>query len=66
MDNFNKTLKNYLAGQGLSQSDVAEKLQLSRTIVSNYLNGQRNFGKIVANKWSDAFGIDPNGYPLDW
>lgn len=59
MDNFNKTLKNYLAGQGLSQSDVAEKLQLSRTIVSNYLNGQRNFGKIVANKWSDAFGIDP-------
>lgn len=59
MDNFNKTLKNYLAGQGLSQSDVAEKLQLSRTIVSNYLNGQRNFGKIIANKWSDAFGIDP-------
>lgn len=59
MENFNITLKNYLAGQGLTQSDVAEKLQLSRTIVSNYLNGQRNFGKIVATKWAETFGIDP-------
>lgn len=59
MDTFNTTLKNYLAGQGMTQSEVAEKLNLSRTIVSNYLNGQRNFGKIIANKWAETFGIDP-------
>jgi len=59
MENFNKTLKNYFAGQGLSQGDIADKLQTSRTIVSNYLNGQRNFGKIVATRWSQVFNIDP-------
>lgn len=32
MKNFNKTLKNYFAGQGLTKSDVAERLQISRTI----------------------------------
>ena len=35
MENFNKTLKNYFAGQGLTQSDVAERLQISRTIANN-------------------------------
>jgi transcriptional regulator with XRE-family HTH domain len=59
MENFNEILKNYLAGQGLTQADVADKMNISRTIVSNYLNGQRNFGKLVANRWADAFGIDP-------
>lgn len=58
MEKFNKILKNYLAGQGLHQSDIAIRLGLSRTIVNNYLNGQRNFGKLVATRWQEAFGID--------
>ena len=41
MKNFNKTLKNYFAGQGLTQSDVAERLQISRTVATNYLNGYK-------------------------
>ena len=56
--NFHETLKNYFAGQKMTQNDVAERLQLSRTIVSNYLNGQKNFGRHAAMKWADAFGID--------
>lgn len=59
MENFNETLKNYLAGQGMTQGKVAEKIGLSRTIVSNYLNGQRRFGKLSAHRWSEAFNIDP-------
>lgn len=58
MENFHKTLKNYFAGQGMTQGDIAERMGISPTIVSNYLNGQRNFGKLVATRWSDAFGID--------
>ena len=59
MENFNETLKNYLAGQGMTQGKVAEKIGLSRTIVSNYLNGQRRFGKLSAQRWSEALNIDP-------
>lgn len=58
MENFNKILKNYLAGQGLNQSEIAIRLGLSRTIVNNYLNGQRNFGKLSAERWGKEFGID--------
>ena len=58
MENFNKSLKNYFAGRGLSQNDIASQLNVSPTIVNNYLNGQRPFGKLVATRWQEAFGID--------
>lgn len=58
MGTFHEKLKNHFAGQGLTQSDVAERLHLSRTIVSNYLNGQKNFGRHSAIKWAKTFGID--------
>lgn len=58
MRNFNKTLKNYFAGQGLTQSDVAERLQISRTVATNYLNGNKTFGRKAAMKWANAFSID--------
>ena len=56
--NFNETLKNYFAGQGMTQQDVADKLHVSRTIVTNHLNGIRNFGRHTAQRWADTFGID--------
>lgn len=58
MENFHETLKNFFAGQGMTQQDVAERLNLSRTIVSNYLNGQKNFGRHSAMKWGAVFSID--------
>ena len=59
MENFSQNLKNFFAGQGMTQQDVADKLQVSRTIVTNYINGQKNFGRVAAMKWGDVFGIDP-------
>lgn len=56
--NFHETLKNYFVSQKMTQNDVAERLNLSRTIVSNYLNGQKNFGRHSAMKWANTFGID--------
>ncbi len=58
MENFNNTLKNYFAGQGLTQGDVAERLQISRTVATNYLNGNKTFGRKAAMKWANTFGID--------
>ena len=58
MENFNQILKNYFAGQGLTQSDVAERLQVSRTVATNYLNGNKTFGRKAAMKWANTFGID--------
>lgn len=58
MENFTQNLKNFFAGQGMTQQNVADKLQVSRTIVTNHLNGQRPFGKNAAQKWADVFGID--------
>lgn len=58
MEDFNKTLKNYFAGQGLTQSDVAERLQISRTVATNYLNGNKTFGRKAAMRWANTFGID--------
>ena len=59
MENFNEKLKKWFVGQGIKQTDIAEKLNVSPTIVNNYLNGQRRFGKNVALKWSNAFGLNP-------
>lgn len=59
MENFNEKLKKWFAGQGIKQTDIAEKLNVSPTIINNYLNGQRRFGKNVALKWSNAFGLNP-------
>lgn len=58
MEDFTQKLKNYFAGQGMTQQNVADKLQVSRTIVTNHLSGQRPFGRLAAHRWSEAFGID--------
>lgn len=59
MNDFNEKLKKWFAEQGIKQTDIAERLDVSPTIVNNYLNGQRRFGKNVALKWSNAFGLNP-------
>lgn len=59
MEDFTQNLKNFFAGQGMTQQDVANRLQVSRTIVTNYINGQKSFGKNAAMKWGEAFNIDP-------
>ena len=58
MNTFHKTLKNYFAGQGMNQNEIAASLGVSPTIVNNYLNGQRPFGRLVAHRWAEKFGVD--------
>lgn len=59
MEDFNEKLKKWFAEQKIKQTDIAERLKVSPTIVNNYLNGHRRFGKNVAIKWSNEFGLNP-------
>lgn len=59
MEEFSQNLKNFFAGQGMTQGDVADKLQVSRTIVTNYINGQKTFGRKAAMRWASEFNLDP-------
>ena len=53
-------LKKYFRVQGMSQTEIAEKLQTSQQQVSQLLNGKRAFGARTAQAWSDAFGFRVN------
>lgn len=57
-ENLNK-LKKYLRLQGLSQSKIAEELNVSQAYVNLLLNGKNNFGIETALKWRDKFGFNP-------
>lgn len=53
---ISEQLKKYFGAMGITQSEIAAKLGVSQQAVGAYLNGQP-FGKKVAQKWSDTFGI---------
>lgn len=59
MNDFHEKLKFLFKKNHISPKEIAIKLGISGTMVSYYLNGQREFGGNVAMKWGQAFGIDP-------
>ena len=59
MEDFCTTLKLFFKKAHISQKDITERLGISLTMVSYYLNGQREFGGNVAMKWGQTFGLDP-------
>jgi len=54
-----KKLKVFFDNQKLTQQDIANKLGVSQAAVSALLNG-KPFGKKLAQKWGNIFGIKPN------
>ena len=57
--NIGIKLKVFFDEHGFTQQDVADKLGVSQAAVSALLNG-KPFGKKLAQKWGDTFGIKPN------
>lgn len=51
-------LRNFLKSQGYNQNQIAEKLGVSRVVVSTLLNGREAFGKKRAMAWAEAFGLN--------
>jgi transcriptional regulator with XRE-family HTH domain len=54
-----KKLKNFFHDLGYTQQYIAVQLGVSQSFVNRLLNG-KPFGKQLAKKWGDAFGIQPN------
>lgn len=52
-----KEIKDYLAAEGLTMTEVASRLGCSQQAVSNQLSG-RKIGENVARKWAEVFGFD--------
>lgn len=59
-ENQRRLLREFLSKQKLTQQEVADILGIKQTNVSALLRGERNFGRKMAEKWSNAFGIRVN------
>ena len=55
-----RLLREFLSSQKLTQQEVADILGIMQTNVSALLRGERNFGKKMAERWSNAFGLRVN------
>lgn len=55
---FTENLKKFFSDKGMTQDDVANKLQVSRVRVNSLINGKKPFGGNVAMTWQDVFGIN--------
>lgn len=58
LDKMRIALKKFFAEKGLSQTKIAEMVGTSQQTISGLLSN-RNFGKRTAQKWSEAFGLNP-------
>lgn len=56
---ISECLKSYFEEKGIQQKDIASRLGVSQAAVSALLNG-KPFGKKVAEKWGNEFGIKPS------
>lgn len=58
LDKMRIALKKFFADKNLSQTKIAEIVGTSQQTISGLLSN-RNFGKRTAQKWSEAFGLNP-------
>lgn len=54
---FCEDLKEFFKAQGLTQQNIAERFGVSQQYVASLLNGTTTFGKKVAHKWAEEFGL---------
>ena len=57
MDDIGNKLKEYFDNKGITQSDIAEKLGVSKAYVNALFTGKRAFGKKQAEAWVNLFGL---------
>lgn len=57
MDDVGSKLKEYFENKGITQSEIAEKLGVSKAYVNALFTGKRAFGKKQAEAWVNLFGL---------
>ena len=56
-DNIGKKLKTLRKGRGLSQQQLAEKMEISRASISNYEVGRRSPHLSELRRFADFYGV---------
>ena len=56
-DNKISMLRDFFEQQGITQEEIARRLGVHKSYVNQLMTGNKQFGKGVAKKWSDQFGI---------
>ena len=56
---FTKQLKKIMAEKGLTQKELAKKLNVTDVFISNYLNGKRNPKPTTIYKFANALNVSP-------
>ena len=57
MANIGGSLSNWLLENNLTQLDVAKKLNVSEQYINALVNGRSHFGKKMAARWQNKFGL---------
>lgn len=57
MADIGNRLKEYFDNKGITQSEIAEKLGVSKAYVNALFTGKRAFGKKQAEAWVNLFGL---------
>lgn len=57
MANIGFKLKEYFDSKGITQSEIAYRLGVSKAYVNSLFTGKREFGKQQAENWSNLFGL---------
>ena len=50
-------LRDFFEQQGITQEEIARQLGVHKSYVNQLMTGNKQFGKGVAKKWSDQFGL---------
>lgn len=54
---FTEALTHFFDEQGISQTDIANRLKVSKAYINALFTGKQNFGKKQAEKWEKEFGL---------
>nr|DAZ74521.1 MAG TPA: helix-turn-helix domain protein [Caudoviricetes sp.] len=57
MTNVGSELRKYFESKGITQQSIANQMNVSKAYVNRLFTGKASFGKEVAEKWSNQFGL---------
>ena len=50
-------LREYFESQGITQQNIADRFGVSKQTINPYMTGAKPFGRKVAQKWAEEFGL---------
>lgn len=57
MEKMLEKLRSFFDSQGITQQDIADRFGVSKQTINPYMTGAKPFGKKVAQRWADEFGL---------